>query len=103
MFKFKKGIYIFEFLICIKMQFRISGKKIWQKIWNGCGLAAHRHVQNCKYNFRAMSFEQFDLFHVLAFDLTSQQHYKWCCKSAKTMIFYYGLDEQGLTAMQHVS
>ena len=33
----------------------------------------------------------------------SQQHYNWRLKSAKTMIFYYGLDELSLMAMVHVS
>ena len=45
-----------------------------KKIWNGCGLAAHRHAQKRKYNISAMSFEQFDLFHEISLVLTSKYH-----------------------------
>ena len=48
-------------------------------------VAAHRHVQNCKYHIRAMSFGQFDLFHILAFDLTSK-HNKNIINDVESMI-----------------
>ena len=73
--------FLFDFctdvlLISIKIQFRISGikRKPWQKSKMAAVSTPTRHVQNCKYNSRAKSFEQFDLFHILAFDLTSKHH-----------------------------
>ena len=91
-------------------KFLISGNEtqaVTENLKNLSAGAVHWHFQNCKYNIRAMSFEQLDLFHILAFDLTSmktsQQHYNRCFKSAKTIIFLYGLDKIGVTAMIHVS
>ena len=94
----------------ISSKFLISGNEtqaVTENLKNLSAGAVHWHLQNCKYNIRAMSFEQFDLFHILAFDLTSmktsQRHYNRCFKSAKTIIFLYGLDKLGVTAMIHVS
>ena len=66
----------------ISSKFLISGNEtqaVTENLKNLSAGAIHWHFQNCKYNIRAMSFEQLDLFHILAFDLTSmktsQQHY----------------------------